>query len=86
MKNWEDPPLAKIMQLELPLQLCLGVLYALLHLADDMAVIHIGHNHFPSSAVPQMYTYGSLRTFLKPISFITSLSLRYHYHPPCLGP
>jgi hypothetical protein len=39
-------------------QLYLDVLDALLRLADDMAVIHIGrHNHLPSSAVlPDVHT------------------------------
>jgi len=42
----------KVTQLEVPLQLCLYVLDALLRLANDMAVIHIGwHNHLSASAV-----------------------------------
>jgi hypothetical protein len=49
---------SKIAQLEPLSQLCLDVLDALLRLADDMAVIHIGrHNHLSSSAVlPDVHT------------------------------
>jgi len=50
--NEEPAGWPKVTELEVSLQLCLYVLDALLRLANDMAVIHIGwHNYLPTSAV-----------------------------------